>query len=87
MPIEVNNFAIRTWNVVLVSEFRFVSENVIFVSEICVLVVEEHLVLGILQFHFRNAVKLWKFAIWFHKMSFLSQKAVSISDSGLYFEI
>jgi len=31
--------------------------------------------------------KLWNFAIWFHKMSFLSQKAVSISESGLYFEI
>jgi len=41
MPFEVNNFAIRTWNVVLVSECRFISENVVFISEFCVLVVEE----------------------------------------------
>jgi len=42
---------------------------------------------GNLQFHFRNVVKLWNFAIWFHKMSFLTQKAVSILENGLYVEI
>jgi len=40
MPFEVNNFAIQTWNVVLVFECRFVSENVCFICEICVLIVE-----------------------------------------------
>jgi len=80
MTFEVNNFAIWTWNVILVSECRFVSKNVIFVSEICVLVVE------VVQFG-EFKVSLWNFAIWFYKMSFLSQKAISISESGLYFEI
>jgi len=84
MPFDINNFAIRTWNFVLVSECHFVPENVIFVSKICVLVVEEQSVLEILPFHFRNAAKLWYFAIWFHKMS---QTAISFSESGLCFEI
>jgi len=51
MPFEVNNFATRTWNDVLVSECRFISENVVFVSEICVLVVNRS-VLGIYSFTF-----------------------------------
>ena len=42
---------------------------------------------GNLQFYFRNVVKLWNFATWFHKMSSLSQKVFSISESGLHFEI
>ena len=41
---------------------------------------------GNLQFHVLNAVKLRNYAIWFQKMSFLPQTAVSISESGLYFE-
>jgi len=47
MPSEINNYAIRTRNVTLVSKCRFVSENVVFISEFCVLVVKEHSVLGI----------------------------------------
>ena len=86
MPFEVSNFAIRTRNVVLVSQCCFVSENVVFVLEFCVLIVEERSVLEI-WFHFQNAVKLRNFAIWFQKMSFLCQKAVSIPESRLYFEI
>jgi len=39
------------------------------------------------KFHFWNTTKLWLFTIWFQKMSFLSQKAVSISESGFYFQI
>jgi len=80
MTFEVNNCAIWTWNVILVSECCFVSENVIFVSEIYILVVE------VVRFE-EFTVSLWNFAIWFHKMSFLSQKAISISESGLYFKI
>jgi len=52
MPLEVNNFVIRIWNVVLVSECHFVSENAVFVSEICILVVEERSILGIWSFTF-----------------------------------
>jgi len=58
MQFEVNNFAIWTWNVILVSKRCFsenvmcVSENVVFVSEICVLVAEERLVLGNYSFTF-----------------------------------
>jgi len=52
MPFEVNNFAIRTCNVVLVSECRFVSENVVFISEICVLVVDDSSNMGIYSFTF-----------------------------------
>jgi len=52
MPFEVNNFAIRIWNVALFSACRFVSENVVFVSVICVLIVEQRLVLGIFSFTF-----------------------------------
>jgi len=50
MPFEVNNFAIWTCNVVLVSECRFVSENVVFVSEICVFAVEDRSDMGIYSF-------------------------------------
>ena len=84
MPFDINNFVIRTGNFVLVSERHFVPENVVFVSEICVSVVEEQSVLEILPFHFQNDVKLWYFAIWFYKMS---QTAISFSESGLCFEI
>jgi len=84
MPFEVNNFAIRTRNVVLVSQCCFVSENVVFVLKFCVLIVEERSVLEI-WFHFQNAVKLRNFAIWFQKCRFcfrkpfLSRKVVCIS--------
>ena len=53
IPFEVNNFVIQTWNVVLLSKYRFVSKNGVSVSEISVLVVEEHSVLGIYSFTFR----------------------------------
>jgi len=52
MPFEVNNFAIRTCNVVLVSKCRFVAENVVFISEICVLVVDDSSNMGIYIFTF-----------------------------------
>ena len=53
MPFEVNNYlAIRTWNVVLVLECRFVSEKVVFVYEICIVVVEERSVSGTYSFTF-----------------------------------
>jgi len=55
MLFEVNNFAIRTWNVVLVVECRFVSETVVFVSEICCLIAEDCSVLGINSFTFRTS--------------------------------
>jgi len=85
MPFEVINFAIRTWNVILVVECRFVSENVVFVSEICVLVVEERSVFGIYSFTFgtplnsgilRPGSRKCRFCL---KKPFLSQKAVCIS--------
>jgi len=53
MPFEVNNFAIRTWNVVLASECLFVSENVVFDSEICILV---RSLLGIYSFTFGTPI-------------------------------
>jgi len=34
MPFEVDNFAIWTWNAALVSKRRFITENVIFISQI-----------------------------------------------------
>jgi len=52
LPFEVNNCTIRTYNVVLVSECRFVSKNVVFVSEVCVLVVEDSSDIGICSFTF-----------------------------------
>jgi len=82
MPFEVNNFAIRTWNVVLVFECRFVSENVVFVSEFCVLVVEESSDLEIYSFTFgtplnsgilRSDSRKCRLCL---RQPFLSQKAV-----------
>jgi len=75
MSFEVN-FAIQTWNV---------SENVLFVSKILVLVVEDPFGFGKLQLHFQNSVKLWNSEVWFQKMSFVSQKAVFIYRKWLVF--
>jgi len=85
MLFEVNNFAIRTWNVVLVSECGFLSENVVFVSEICVLVVEKGSVLGIYSFTFatplnsgilQSGSRKYRFCL---RKTFVSQNAVCIS--------
>jgi len=73
MPFEVKNFAIRTWNVVLVFECRFILENVVFLR-IMRFACGRAFGFGNFQFHFRNAGK------------FLFRKAVSIPESGLYFE-
>jgi len=76
---------IPTCNVVLVSECRFVSENVVFVSEICILVVEERSALGIYSFTFgtplnsailRSDSTKCRFCL---RKPFQSQKAVCIS--------
>ena len=86
MPFEVNNFSLPTYNVVLVSEFRCFRKR-------CFRLRNLHFDCGTafsfgnLQSHFWKIVKLWIFAIWFQKMWLLSQKAVSVSESGLYFEI
>jgi len=82
-PDDVN-FAIQTWNVVLVSECRFVFETVVFVSEFCVFVVEEHSVLRIYSFTFetplnsgilRSGSTKWRFCL---RKPFLAQKVVCI---------
>ena len=86
MPFIVNNFAIRTWNVALVSECRFVFENVIFVSEICVLVVEQRWLLRIYSSTFATMLNSGILPSGSTKCG-LSQKAVSSSESSLYFEI
>jgi len=86
MPFEVNNFATRTWNDVLVSECPFIFENVVFVSEICVLVVEQRSVLGIYSFIFGTQLNSGILRSRSTKCRF-GLKDVSISENGLYFEI
>ena len=75
------------WSVVLVSEMTFCFRKCRFRLRNLRFGCGRAFGFGNLQFHFRNAVKLWSFAIWFHKMLFLSRKVVSVSESGLYFEI
>jgi len=72
MLFEVNNFTIQTWNVVLVSKQCFFRKCRFRLWNLC-FGCRRASGVGKLQFHFRNAIKLW-----FHKMSFVSQKAVCI---------
>jgi len=84
MPFEVNNFAIRTWNVVLISECRFVSQKCRFRLRNLRFSCGRAFGFGDLQLNFRNAVKFLNFAIWFQmcgfglRKPFLFQKAVCI---------
>ena len=86
MTFEVNNFAIRTWNVVLVSECRFVSASVVFFSEICASVVKERSVLEIYSLTVGTPLNSVILRLASTK-PFLCQKAVCNSESALYFEI